>query len=122
MSRAVPPAGTEAPDATVVAELERVELAARERRLAAQAEADRIIAEAEAEVAAIEADLEGRIATELARVRGDCLARADAEVAAIEAAVAGRTDDHDGGPTAAAPGFEAAVERLVAAVLAEPVG
>lgn len=128
MTRPGSPAGHVSSDATVVAELERVELAARERRLTAAAEADRILAEAATAVAAIDAGVDARIESSLRDLRAAYLARADAEVAGIEAALdepaAGdRTDD--GGEArsdAGTAGFEAAVERLVRAVLGEPVG
>lgn len=112
--------GRDPPDSSVVAELERVELAARERRLMAQAEADRIEADAAAAAADIERGVEARREAALAELRSGYLQRAAADVALIDEQIAAL--DGPGAPSAAVPGFEAAVERIVAAVLAEPEG
>jgi vacuolar-type H+-ATPase subunit E/Vma4 len=109
--------GRDPPDAAVVAELERVELAARERRLIAQAEADRILAEADRTAAEIESGVGARIDAALAEKRRDLLERATTEAAAIDAAVA--SDDDREGRVARSPAFDDAVESLVAAVLGE---
>jgi adenosylmethionine-8-amino-7-oxononanoate aminotransferase len=102
-----------------LAVLERAERWARERRLAALAEADRISAEAAARVAAIEAERPARIEARLAELRA-AYARATAEqVAAVE------TDPLDRG-AAAVPADPAriaeAAEVLVRAVLGEVDG
>jgi hypothetical protein len=103
-----------------LAVLERAELAARERRLAAVSEADRIRAAADEVAVRIEADLPGRIASavEALRLRHDT--RATVEIAEIErelAALAERSarehaEDVD-------PGLNAAASLVVAGVLAE---
>jgi hypothetical protein len=103
-------------DASPLAILERAELAARERRLAATAEAEHILAAAAERAAAIEAAVPDRIAAALADLRRTHAERAAAEVQAIERELAslgatplpGRDD-----------AFSAAVELVVAAVLGE---
>lgn len=104
-----------------LAALERAERRARERRLAAQAEADRIAAEAAERVAAIEAALPVRIEARLAELRAT-YAHAIAEaVAAIEA------EPSPPGPQAVeplrrprdAPAIAEAAGILVRAVLGE---
>ena len=103
-----------------LAVLERAELAARERRLAAVSEAERIRAAADEVAARIAADVPGRIASavEALRLRHDM--RATMEIAQIERELAAldgdepgaHGDDDDDGLTAAA-------DLIVAGVLAE---
>lgn len=105
------------------AQLERAELAARERRLAAHAEADRILEAARAEAGAIGDGVDDRIAAALAERRGALLDQASVEAAAIEAEVAalgpalgGTTPPVDDERQAR---IRAVAERIVAAVLLE---
>jgi hypothetical protein len=107
--------------------LEGAELAARERRLAAVAEAERIVAAATERAAAIEAAIPGQVEAALADRRREHEVRAASAVAAIEAELAdleravARPDLERAGPRGAAtdPAFEAAVALVVAAVLGE---
>jgi hypothetical protein len=105
-------------DLSPLAILERAELAARERRLAAGAEADDILAAAEERVAAIEAETPDRVAAAIVDVRRRHEERAEAEVQAIgrELADLPASPARVDGETA----FAAAVELVVAAVLGEP--
>ena len=106
---------------SIVGALERVELEARERRLTAQSEADRIRLAAQATAADLAAGVPARIGAALAELRAGHLAAADAEVDAMEERlVAGDGSSERAG--AVAPITEAAVELLVAAVLAERNG
>ena len=113
------PAVRDSPYESIVGELERVELAARERRLTADTEAERINAAAVSAVADIEAAVPGRVAAALAGLRAGHMERATAEVASVERRPL-RGDD----PAVSEPGtsaLDAAVDLVVAAVLAEPV-
>ena len=114
----IAPAGRDSAYESIVGELERVELAARERRLSAETEAERIRASATATVAEIESAVPARMTAALAELRAGYLARAAAEVASVERELALR-DDADT-PEAPPAGLAAAVDLLVAAVLAEP--
>jgi hypothetical protein len=105
-------------DAAAIAELERAELAARERRLTAVAEAERLLEAARLAASTVEAGVDERIAVAVDRSRRDHLARAEAEVAAIGEELAG-LDAAPGRPGARPDSFEAAVEHVVAAVLGE---
>jgi hypothetical protein len=120
MSASAAGPGRDPPDASVVATLERVELAAREQRLTAQAEAAGILAAAAEAAAAIETDGPTRVAAALADLRARHLGRAADEIAEIEAAgtamAAIYPSDRDSRPAA----ITMAVEQVVAAVLAEP--
>jgi hypothetical protein len=105
-----------------LAVLERAELAARERRLAAVSEAERIRAAADEVAARIDADVPGRIASavEALRLRHDT--RATVEIAEIEqelAALAGDEPGARGDGEDADAGLSAAASLIVAAVLAE---
>ena len=103
---------------SIVRELERAELQARERRLSAQSEADRIRAAAHVTAGEISASVPERITTALAELRAQHVVAADAEVAE-----AGANLDAPAAPSgeeAEYPVADAAVELLVAAVLAEP--
>lgn len=114
----IAPAGRDSAYESIVGELERVELAARERRLSAETEAERIRTTAAATVADIESAVPARVTGALDRLRAGYLARAAAEVASVERELA----LHDDAATPDTPpaGFAAAVDLLVAAVLAEP--
>lgn len=119
-------------DQTAFSELERAELAARERRLAAETEASRILDAARARVREIEAAVVTDTAGELARATRRSRARTRREVAAIEARLgelaASTSTQAPGPPDGRVAGddrrnrFEAAVELVVAAVLGEREG
>lgn len=105
-----------------LAVLERAELAARERRLAAVSEAERIRTAADEVAARIDADLPGRIAiaVEALRLRHDT--RATVEIAEIErelATLAGDEPGTSGADGHADAGLSAAASLIVASVLAE---
>jgi hypothetical protein len=122
---------TQTVESAILAELERAELAARERRLAAQAEADRIVEQARLTAADIAAGLDARVAEELEAFRRETLDGAELEAAAIERELAelGRPGDAAaaGVPEPGFPepgsvrssGFGGAVDEVVAAVLGE---
>jgi hypothetical protein len=119
---------TQTVESAILAELERAELAARERRLAAQAEADRIVEQARLTAAGIAAGLDARVAEELEAFRRETLDGAELEAAAIERELAELGGPGDAGRSAAgspepgserSPGFETAVDVVVAAVLGE---
>jgi hypothetical protein len=105
-----------------LAVLERAELAARERRLAAVSEAERIRAAADEVAARIDADVPGRIASavEALRLRHDT--RATVEIAEIErelATLAGDEARSSGADGDADAGLSAAASLIVAGVLGE---
>jgi hypothetical protein len=104
--------------ALVVGALERAELAARERRLAAENEAETILARAGATVAELETALPARKATALAESRARHDVAADAEIQAIEMSLAAELP----GVAPAAATIRMAAELLVAAVLGEDPG
>ena len=112
------PAGRDSPYESIVGKLERVELAARERRLTAESEAERVGAAAAATVTEIESAVPARVASALAELRAGYLERAAAEVASIERALLAR--DEPVASEAGRPNLDAAVGLVVAAVLAEP--
>jgi hypothetical protein len=116
------PAAAGSPYESIVGELERVELAARERRLTAETEAERIGAAAAAAVTAIEAAVPERVTAALTAMRSGYLERAAAEVASIERELAARDEPAGSRTGGAPPNVDAAVELVVAAVLAEPAG
>lgn len=91
-----------------LATLERAERRARERRLAAQADADRIAAEAAERVAAIEAGLPARIEARLAELRATYARAIDDAVAAVEGELL------SSGPTAAEPTVRTRSEPRIA--------
>jgi hypothetical protein len=101
-----------------LAALEQAELAARERRLAAVAEAERIVAAATERARAIEDAIPSRADAARADRRREHEDRAARDVAAIEAELADleREAAHGAAP---APAFEDAVALVVAAVLGE---
>ena len=108
-----------------LAVLERAELAARERRLAATSEAERIRAAADAVAAQVAADVPGRISSAVEALRVGHDTRATAEIADIERRLATLVGDEPGArghdPDADA-GLTAAAELIVASVLAETEG
>lgn len=110
-------AGDAVDAAAAVAALERAELAARERRLAAEAEADAILAAAEAQVVSIEAGVGPRIDAALAELRTEIMVRAGDEFAAltVDPAVDAAAD----AAAAAVDPVDATVGMVVAAVLGE---
>jgi hypothetical protein len=99
-----------------LATLERAELAAREKRLAASAEADRIMADATERATAIATGVPDRIMAALAELRHAHDERAAREIAGIERELAALEtasgSDGDGA-------FATAVDLVVAAVLGE---
>jgi hypothetical protein len=109
--------------ASALVELERAELRARERRLAAATEAEQRVAVATAAAARIRDGIAAAIAAAVEARRAEHEAECAAEIAAIESEAAGPL----GHPPAPAAGgssadtrLELAVGRLVAAVLDEP--
>lgn len=114
--------------------LERAERRARERRLAALAEAEEIAAEAARRAAAIEAGLSARIEARLAELRASYERLTAEEVAAIEGWPGALSAAPDTGASAAGggaasrpadaiePRLAAAAEILVRAVLGEDEG
>lgn len=104
-------------DQSPLAILERAELAARERRLTASAEADRILAAADERVVAVEAAIPGRIQAALDGLRAAHDERAAAEVRVIDEELrALEAATPRGGSDRASA---AAVDLVVAAVLGE---
>jgi hypothetical protein len=103
-------------DLAPLATLERAELAAREQRLGAAAEADRIIAAATDRAAAIAAGVPDRIAAAVAELRRAYDERARHEIEQIERELAMLEATPQ---TTADPAFAAAVELVVRAVLGE---
>lgn len=108
--------------------LERAELAARERRLAAAAEAERRVAAASAEAERIRDGIDAEVRSALEARRREHADRAAAEIAAIEAEIAALGDDGragdgpgdgTGGRSPADPAEARAVELVVAVVLGE---
>jgi hypothetical protein len=111
----------EAPDGPrLLVLLERAEIAARERRLTAMADADRLVAEAEVRSAAVTGSAAERATAAVGafRARSEAeAARAIAELERERAALSATIDAE--GP--ADPRFELAVACVVAAVLGEDV-
>ena len=111
-------------DTSILHELERAELTARERRLAAEAEAEQLLAEAEAEAQALEAGVERRISRAIGRRRRQQQAAAKRETEAIRAEIAELELAGRGAEARSAE--DAVLERatgfVVAAVLGEDVG
>ncbi len=96
--------------------LERVELAAREQRLAAAAQVETILAEARVRAAGIEARLPEGVAATVRDVRAEHAQAAAREIAAIEAQLRTVEQPAPGDATAA---IEGATQLIVAAVLGE---
>lgn len=108
--------------------LERAELAARERRLAASAEAERRVAAAHAEAGRIRDGIDAEVRSALEARRREHDDRAAAEIAAIEAEIAALGDDGGAGdragdgtdrPSQADPAEARAVGLVVSVVLGE---
>ncbi len=111
------PAAADSPYESIVGELERVEIAAREQRLTAETEAERIRAAATLAVADIEAGVAARLTAALAELRAGYMQQALADVASVESQLA--LGDERAASCPLTPAVDAAVDRLVAAVLAE---
>ncbi|MGZ6372818.1 MAG: hypothetical protein ACXWL8_05420 [Candidatus Limnocylindria bacterium] len=118
-------------DTAILLELEQAELAARDRRLAAELEAGRILDDARTEAQAIDAGIERRISRVIATRRRRHRVAAEREIAAMEAEMAAL--DPAGPPGIEAPpvgrrrppltpSLDRAVELVVAAVLGEDDG
>ncbi len=105
-------------DGSGLAALERAELAARERRLAAMAEAERIVAVATERARAIEAELSERIAVAVATRRREHRERTETAIAVVDEELA-EFERRAVLPGPADPAFERAVDLVVAAVLGE---
>jgi len=105
-------------DAAAIWELERAELAARELRLTAVAEAERLHEAARLAASVVEAGVEERMTAAVERSRREHLARAEAEVAAIDEKLT-RLDSAPDGVGVPPDAYQAAVEHVVAAVLGE---
>lgn len=104
--------------ASDLALLERAELAARERRLTASAEAERIVAFGRERAAEIAAHTDVRVAEALDQLRASTTAEADEAIAALRrAAGAGAPADTGTPDRDAAVGR--AIDLVLAAVLAE---
>jgi len=98
--------------------LEQAELAARERRLAASAEADRIVAAGRERAAEIIAGADDRVATALEQLRERTTAEADRAVAELEQEADARARSRTE-PSERDAAVGDAVEQVVAAVLGE---
>jgi len=111
-------------DTSILIELERAELTARERRLAAEAEAEQLLAAAQAEAQALEAGVKQRISRAIARRRRQQRAAAELEIEAIRAEIAGLELAGHGadGRSAEDAALERAAGFVVAAVLGEDLG
>ena len=105
-------------EATVLAALERAELAARERRLAASTEAERIATSGRERASAVSLRADARVADALDGLRNEAESGADRAVEALEREAAeraqARTTSSDGDPA-----FDRAVELVVASILGE---
>jgi len=104
---------------SILLELERAELAARERRLAAEAEAERLRGEARERAAAIEKAAAQRAADAVAARRRALRRGALTEVRDIEREIA-ELEERDADARGTAPVPRAAVDFVVSAVLGEP--
>jgi hypothetical protein len=104
-------------EGTILLELERAELSARERRLRAEGEAEEELARARSQAAEIAAGVEHAIGDEIEARRRELDAEAEIEIGALESELAGLEDARPGSPDSAA--FRRAVELVVASVLAE---
>lgn len=98
--------------------LEQAELAAREQRLSASAEADAIVASGRERAAAILAAADTRVADALQGLRERLTAEADEVIATLERDAQARARTQQGSPLAD-PAVAQAVDLVVAAVLGE---
>lgn len=107
-------------DRSILPALERAELAARERQLAAAAEADKVLERARTEARAIADGVDARITAAVAERRTALLGRAEAEATRINAEIEalGRPTSPASDPELRAR-IERAAEQIVARVLAE---
>ncbi|MEA2025237.1 MAG: hypothetical protein U9O18_00960 [Chloroflexota bacterium] len=105
-------------EATVLAALERAELAARERRLAASTEAERIATAGREDASVISSHAEIRIAAALDALRKEAESAADRAIETLERAAAGQARARVR-PAGDDPVFDEAVELVVASVLGE---
>jgi vacuolar-type H+-ATPase subunit H len=105
-------------EASVLAALEKAEMAARERRLAVSSEAEGIVSAARQRAATISSQAGRRIADALDELRGAAEAEADAATEEIERLAAGRSAAGTA-PADADAAFEHAVAIVVAHVLGE---
>jgi hypothetical protein len=105
-------------EASVLAALERAEMAARERRLAASTEAERIASLGRDRTSAISAQAVDRVADALEALQKQAESEADAAIEALELEAARwsreQATSSDGDPI-----FEQATELVVALVLGE---
>lgn len=101
----------------ILLELERTELAARERRLTAEAEAEQLLLAARGAVTAIEAGTAEMVARAIDERRRALLGEAEREVAEIEAEIAAWEQMPE---TDADDRHRRAVAMVIASVLAEP--
>lgn len=106
-------------DTAILLELEQAELAARDRRLAAELEAGRIVAEARADAAATAAGVALRIERTLVLRRRRHQAQARREIAAIQAEIAALDHVDTEAPGAGESVLDQAVALVIAAVLDE---
>jgi len=105
-------------EATVLATLERAEMAARERRLAASTEAERIATVGRERASAITSRAERRVADALEALRKEAASGADRAIEALQREAAKRAGA-SAGPTDADPAFDGAVDLVVASILGE---
>jgi len=104
--------------ASDLALLEQAELAAREQRLSASADAEAIILSGQERAAAISAGSDARIADALERLRERLTAEADSAIAALERDAQARARTR-AEPPERDPAATRAVDLVVAAVLGE---
>lgn len=105
-------------EVSALAELERAEVAARGRRLAASTEADRIVTSGRERTSAITSSAETRVAEALQVLRDQAESDADQAIETLEGEAADRArvralSPHDD------PAYEQAVELVVALILGE---
>jgi hypothetical protein len=105
---------------SVLAELERAELASRARRLAAEADADDRLAAARREAGRIVAATPVEAERAVAALRARHGAASDAAIDAIDGELARLESSVSAPGESGDPRFEATVELVVAAVLGEP--
>lgn len=103
---------------SILLELERAELAARERRLAAEAEAERLLGDARERAAEIERAASQRVADAVAARRRALRRAALSEVRTIEGEIS-ELEERDARAPAASAVPRQAVDLVVSAVLGE---